>query len=170
MKKMFLKYESVLAKSDFDIPRAKGIQTNPVIRQDYVNKWMAVKQRNIDLNIRNMWEAGVIEETDEPTPFLSNLLVCKKKNGKLCVLYDCRPSNMAIINTPSTFTPKTDLTYILGNAGCVSSIDLSNSYFQIGIHPTKRSLFSFCDSRGKRYRYCVFAQGFHSSRFTLQLF
>ena len=175
IKDMFLKYESVLAKSDFDIPRAKGILADPVIRQDYVNKCMAVKQKNINLNIRNevqeilnnMCDAGVIEETDEPTPFLSNLLVCKKKNGKLRLLYDCRPSNMAIINTPSTFTPKTDLTYILGNAGRVSSIDLSNSYFQIGIHPSKRSLFSFCDSRGIRYRYCVLAQGFHSSPFYL---
>ena len=74
---------------------------------------------------------------------------------------------MAIVNIPSTFTPKSDITYILGNAGRVSSIDLSNSYFQIGIHPDKRSLFSFCDAYGKRYRYCVLAQGFHSSPFYL---
>ena len=172
---MFMKYESVLAKSDFDIPRAKGILADPIIRQEYVNKCMLVKYKSINLNIRdevqeiltNMCDAGVIEETDEPTPFLSNLLVTTKRNGKLRLLYDCRPSNMAIVNIPSTFTPKTDITYVLGNAEFVSSIDLSNSYFQIGIHPDKRSLFSFCDAHGKRYRYCVLAQGFHSSPFYL---
>ena len=168
-----MKYVSVLAKSDFDIPRAKGIQANPFIWQDYVNKCMPVKQKNINLNVRNKvqeilnnnFEAVVIEEIDEPTPFLLNLLVCKKKNGKLHLLYDCRPSNVAIINTPSTFTPKTDLTYILGNAGRVSSIDLSNSYFQIGIHSAKRYLFSFCDSHGKGYRYNTLKQ---TTSFTTQ--
>ena len=172
---IFMKYESVLAKSDFDIPRAKGILADPIIRQEYVNQCMTVKYKPINLNIRdevqeilsNMCDAGVIEETDEPTPFLSNLLVAKKRSGQLRLLYDCRPSNMAIINIPSTFTPKSDITYILGKAGLVSSIDLSNSYFQIGIHPDKRSLFSFCDAYGKRYRYCVLAQGFHSSPFYL---
>ena len=176
IKTIFMKYESVLAKSEFDIPRAKGILADPIIRQEYVNKCMLVKYKSINLNIRdevqeilsNMCDAGVIEETDEPTPFLSNLLVAKKRNGKLRLLYDCRPSNMAIVNIPSTFTPKEDITYILGNAARVSSIDLTNSYFQIGIHPDKRSLFSFCDAYGKRYRYCVLAQGFHSSPFYLQ--
>ena len=176
IKNMFMKYESVLAKSDFDIPRAKGILADPIIRQEYVNKCMLVKYKSINLNIRdevqeilsNMCDAGVIEETDEPTPFLSNLLVAKKRNGKLRLLYDCRPSNMAIVNIPSTFTPKSDLEYVLGNAVHVSSIDLSQSYFQIGIHPDKRSLFSFCDAYGRRFRYCVLAQGFHSSPFYLQ--
>ena len=172
---MFMKYESVLAKSDFDIPRAKGVLADPIIRQEYVNQCMTVKYKPINLNIRdevqeilsNMCDAGVIEETDEPTPFLSNLLVAKKRSGQLRLLYDCRPSNMAIVNIPSTFTPKSDTIYVLGKAGLVSSIDLSNSYFQIGIHPDKRSLFSFCDAFGKRYRYCVLAQGFHSSPFYL---
>ena len=84
-----------------------------------------VKYKPINLNIRdevqeilsNMCDAGVIEETDEPTHFLSNLLVAKNCSGQLRLLYDCRPSNMAIVNIPSTFTPKSDITYILGNAG-----------------------------------------------------
>ena len=175
IRKLFLKYESVLAKSDYDIPRTNGIVADPTVRKEYINKCMLVKHKVINMNLRdevqeilnNMCDAGVIEQTDEPTPFLSNLLVAKKRNGKLRLLYDCRPSNMAIVNIPSTFTPKTDITYVLGTAGRVSSIDLSNSYFQIGIHPEKRSLFSFCDADGKRYRYCVLAQGFHSSPFYL---
>lgn len=175
IRKLFLKYEKVLAKSDYDIPRTNGIIADPIVRKEYINKCMLVKHKVINLNLRdevqeildNMCDAGVIEQTDEPTPFLSNLLVAKKRNGKLRLLYDCRPSNMAIVNIPSTFTPKTDITYVLGTAGRVSSIDLSNSYFQIGIHPEKRSLFSFCDANGQRYRYCVLAQGFHSSPFYL---
>lgn len=38
MRNIFMKYESVLAKSDFDIPRAKGILADPIIRQEYVNQ------------------------------------------------------------------------------------------------------------------------------------
>ena len=175
IRELFLKYEKVLAKSDYDIPRTNGIVADPTVRPEYINKCMLVKHKVINMNLReevqeildNMCDAGVIEQTDEPTPFLSNLLLAKKRNGKLRLLYDCRPSNMAIVNIPSTFTPKTDITYVLGTAGRVSSMDLTNSYFQIGIHPEKRSLFSFCDASGKRYRYCVLAQGFHSSPFYL---
>jgi hypothetical protein len=72
-----------------------------------------VKYKPINLNIRdevqeilsNMCDAGVIEETDKPTPFLSNLLVAKKCSGQLRLLYDCRPSNMAIVISPAHLHP-----------------------------------------------------------------
>ena len=69
-----------------------------------------VKYKPINLNIRdevqeilsNMCDTGIIEETDEPTPFLSNLLVAKKRSGQLRLLYDCRPASPAHLHPNRT--------------------------------------------------------------------
>lgn len=177
IKEMFMRFHTTLSKNDHDIPEAKNYIADPVIKPEYLNKFMAVKYRPVNWNIKeevqaildSMIEAGILERTTEPAPFLSNLIIGTRKCGRPRILYDARPLNEAVITIPSVLTPKADIMYALGNSNFVSSLDLSSSYFQIPIHKDKRPLFTFCDTNGAFVRYCRAPQGYKNSSFHLSM-
>ena len=138
IKDLFMKYHTTLSKNDIDIPEAKNYVAEPVIKPEYLNKFMAVKYRPVNWNVRDeaqeilqsMINTGIMEYTTEPAPFLSNLIIGTRKCGRPRILYDARPVNEAVVTIPSVLTPKSDIMFALGNSTFVSSLDLSSSFPQ----------------------------------------
>ena len=120
-------------------------------------------REEVDRAIADMVQAGILCEVDQASPIISNLLVTKKKSGKLRFCLDLRLINHATKKIPCTVTPLMDVFQNFARKQFHSSIDVSNSFFSIPINPKKVPLFSFFDSKRKRYAWRVTPQGWKNS-------
>ena len=118
-----------------------------------------------------MIEYGIIRECDEPSPVVSNLLITKKKDGKnIRILLDGRLLNSITKRLPTNLVTHQELCAHLQGRTHVTTIDLSDAFFQIPLAPTAQPLTAFYSaSHGKRYCFQRCPQGLKNSPLHLKL-
>ena len=117
-----------------------------------------------------MLDFNIIRECPEPSLFVSNLLVTKKKNGDYRILLDGRLLNNATIRHATTLVAPLEIFASLAQKTHVSTFDVSNAFFQIPIKFEHQPLTAFySEAHGKRYCYTRSAQGLKNSPLFLKL-
>ena len=116
-------------------------------------------------------EFDIIRECNEPSMFCSNLLVVKKKDGKsIRIILDGRLLNHYTLRKPAQCVSQPEVLCHLVGKTLVTTIDLSDSFFQMMLHPDSQPLTAFySEAHGKRYCFKRCPQGLRNSPLHLKL-
>lgn len=104
---------------------------------------------------------GIIEPIDA-SPWVSNLVIAKKKSGGLRVCVDLRQVNKAVVPDKYPLPTTEELTTHFYGSKVFSKLDLRQGYLQIPLHPDRRDLTAFITHTGL-YRYTRMAFGLSSA-------
>lgn len=102
--------------------------------------------------MKEMIEWGVIEQTQ--TEYVSPLVVVKKKGGSPWVYLDARYLNQQMVKDHVVPPNPVDLLYEFTPGQCLTTLDLTASYWQIKINPEHRKYTGF-SYKGKTYMFNV---------------
>jgi len=148
---LLLKYSSVFSKQNGTLDRqelvAHSIDTgyNKPVRQP-MRRYPPSHLRAIDQHITDMQQQGIIEPTY--SPWASNIVFAKKKDGTLRCCVDYRQLNDAIRKNAYPL-PRTDDCLDAMSGSCwFSTFDRRSSYHQIALNPTDTDKTAFITRRG----------------------
>ena len=99
-----------------------------------------------------MERQNVIQSVDEPTDWVSSLVVVTKKNGKLRVCLDPRNLNKVIKREHYQLPSREEITAEFANAKFFSKLDASSGFWQIELDEESSHLCTFITPFG-RYRF-----------------
>ena len=173
---MFRRRRDVFSRHACDLGCARDIEMKiePISDVPHIQKYTplahAVREQ-VRAILDQMIEYGIIRECDEPSPFCSNLLVVKKKDGKtIRILLDGRLLNNQTRRLPTNLVTHLELYAHLANAEWVTTIDLSDAFFQIPLEKASQKYTVFySEAHGKRYCFQRCPQGLKNSPLHLKL-
>ena len=176
IKSVVHKHKNAFSKHPFDLGKAKGIQMKiPITSEEpHIQKYIPIPH-SIRPQVREILdqyvERGIIRECDEPSAFCSNILVVKKKDGKsIRLLLDGRLLNNYTKRLPTNLVTQLEVFAHLVNKKWVTTIDLSDAFYQIELHPDSQPLTAFySEAHGKRYCFMRCPQGLRNSPLHLKL-
>jgi len=96
---------------------------------------------------------GVIVKVDEPTPWVSSVVVATKKNGNLRICIDPKPLNEALRRERYQLPVLDDLLPELSKAKVFSTVDFKSGYWHCILDDESSLLTTFSTPHG-RYRWC----------------
>lgn len=96
---------------------------------------------------------GVISKVDEPTPWVSSVVVATKKSGALRVCIDPKPLNEALKRERYQLPVLDDLLPELSKAKVFSTVDFKSGYWHCILDQESSLLTTFSTPHG-RYRWC----------------
>ena len=146
-------------KDGFDWDKTLNIRYNPVAPQ---------VAGEVSEMIRKMEQAGILTECNKYTPIINNLLITRKKSGKIRVCFDNRNLNISVKRPHMVMTSTQEVFNKFSKADWVSSFDLQNAYFSCRIAESKIPLFSFFGPDKRRLAFTRAAQGFVGSASALE--
>ena len=127
--------EESLFKSVFDdkigsLPGLHELKVNPEIKS------VVMPNRRIPISVRSklkdeldrLVDLNVIAPVTEPTPWVSQIVVAPKKNGKIRVCIDPRELNRALLREHYTLPILEDTLHEMGHSKVFSKADLSCGY------------------------------------------
>ena len=109
-------------------------------------------QSQLKDELDKMERMNVITPVDEPTDWVSSLVVVKKKNGKLRVCLDPRDLNRAIKREHYQLPSRDEITAQFAGAKYFSKLDASSGFWQIELDDESSKLCTFITPYG-RYRF-----------------
>ena len=95
---------------------------------------------------------GVITPVEEPTPWVSQLVITQKPSGKLRVCIDPRELNKALLREHFILPTLDETLHELGNSRVFSKADLSSGYWHVKLDSESSILTTFQTTFG-RYRW-----------------
>ncbi len=110
----------------------------------------ALKQQ-LKEELDRMESLGVIQKIDEPTEWVSSLVIVDKKNGKLRICLDPRDLNRAIKREHFKLPTREEIMAQFANAKYFSKLDASSGFWQLKLDDASSKLCSFNTPYG---RYC----------------
>ena len=169
------RHKQVFSRHEFDIGCSKSIEmtididkTKPRIQKYYPLPYPAREPTRKALD--QLLEFNVLRVCPEPSLFVSNLLVTRKKNDDIRVLLDGRLLNDATIRNPTSLVAPLEIFAILVHKTHVTILDVSNAFFQIPISKECQPLTAFfSEAHGMRYCYQRAPQGLKNSPLFLKL-
>jgi len=174
--KVFERNKKAFSKHPFDLGKARDITMKiPIITdQPHIQKYIPIPHK-IRPQVREILDQyvdrGIIRECDEPSPFCSNILVVHKKDGKsIRLLLDGRLLNNYTQRLPTNLVTQMELLAHLVGKKWVTTIDLSDAFYQIELDPASQPLTAFySEAHGKRYCFMRCPQGLRNSPLHLKL-
>ena len=122
----------------------------------------------IEKELGEMVQQGIIAKQTEPTPWVSSLTYPKKANGKLRICLDPKDLNKAIIRENHKAPTLEEITHILTGATKFSKVDGNKAFF--GMHLTKEaSLLTTFNTHLGRYRFLWVPFGLKMSQDIFQM-
>lgn len=106
-----------------------------------------VLRDDVTAELTKLLEAGIIEPVDA-SPWISNLVIGKKKSGGLRVCVDLRAVNKAVIPDKYPLPTAEELTSQFYGSKVFSKLDLRQGYLQVPLHPDSRNLTAFVTHAG----------------------
>ena len=112
-----------------------------------------VKARALSDEVEAMMEKGALEEAPPHTPgFYSRLFLVEKSTGGWRPVIDLSPLNHFVCQTKFSMETAASVLAAVRKGDFMASIDLSDAYFQVPIHPTSRKYLRFVHE-GKTYQF-----------------
>lgn len=96
----------------------------------------------MSVELQRLLDAGIIEPVDA-SPWISNLVVVRKKTGALRVCVDLRAVNKAVIPDRYPLPTSEELTAQFHGSTVFSKLDLREGYLQVPLNPESRNLTAF---------------------------
>jgi hypothetical protein len=147
--KIFKLNKEAFSRHPFDLGKAKDIKMKIPIttKEPHIQKYIPIPHA-IRPQVREILDQyldrGIIRECDEPSAFCSNILVVKKKDGKsIRLLLDGRLLNKYTQRLPTNLVTQMELLAHLVGKKWVTTIDLSDAFYQIELHPDSQPLTAF---------------------------
>eukprot|EP00116_Pleurobrachia_bachei_P000848 sb/3461110/ len=160
---------SIFSRNEYDIGCANFYKADIRLKHDAKPCWanpMTVPyklQGEMDRNIREMQEAGVIEELDSPSDWNSPIFLVKKKTaGQYRLVCDLRKVNQECIGDSY---PLPNLNHVLDSIGqdtLFTSLDLSKGFWQVAYTEESKKITAFLH-RGKQYSFSRMTMGHRAS-------
>ena len=119
-------------------------------------------QSKLKEELDHMIKLDIIKKADEPTDWVSSLVVVQKPNGNLIVCLDPRDLNNAIKREHYHLPTTEDILAQMANAKCFTKLDASNAYWQIIVDEESSKLLTFNSPHG-RYSFKRLPYGIHSA-------
>ena len=168
---IFRKHHSVLARHLWDCPKSPLVEAFIPLKEDCTKTCQNCQYRPIPLEQRQkvqeaiemLEKSGIVEKCYKATPFISNILCGKRKDGSPRILLDTRIINNATTKLPCTMNSIQEIYSSFSEAKHCSTLDISNCFYAIGIREEDRPYFSFYDTRKIRYTFSRCPQGFKNS-------
>ena len=111
---------------------------------------------DISSELQSMLDGDIIEQVNA-SPWISNIVVVKKKSGGLRLCVDLRAVNKAIIPDKYPLPTIEELTAQFHGSTTFSKLDLRQGYLQVPLHPESRNLTAFITHKGVfRYKHMAF--------------
>ena len=108
-------------------------------------------RKDIEAQIKDDEDAGIIEKSEGPTPWVSPVVcVPKPKTGKTRVCVDMRQANKAIKRERHSTPTLSELVSDLSEARVFSKLDLNQGYNQLELHEDSRCITTFATHVGLR--------------------
>ena len=92
---------------------------------------------------------GIIESITEPTSFCSPMVPVLKKNGKVRICVDLKKLNQSVERERFVMPTVEELASKLANAKVFSTLDCSQSFWQLPLHPEDAKLTTFISPFGR---------------------
>ncbi|KAJ8352061.1 hypothetical protein SKAU_G00235370 [Synaphobranchus kaupii] len=116
---------------------------------------------DVTAELHKLLEAGIIERLDA-SPWISNLVVAKKKSGGLRPCIDLRQVNKAVIPDKYPLPTVEELSAKFYGSTVFTKLDLRQGYLQVPLHPDSRFLTAFVTHVGV-FRYTRMPFGLSSA-------
>ena len=137
-----------------DMQGEYDIKTDPTIPpvQHGRQKVPIEYKEEIEKELAEMVQQGIIIKQTEPTPWVSSLMYPKKANGKLRICLDPKDLNKAIICENHKAPTLKEIAHVLTGATKFSKVDGNKAFF--GMHLTEEaSLPTTFNTHLRRYRF-----------------
>ena len=131
-------------------PVIQPLRRLPLALRDYVTS-----------ELQKLFDAGIIEQVDA-SPWVSNLVVARKKSGGLRPCIDLRQVNKAVIPDKFPLPTVEELSAKFYGSTVFSKLDLRQGYLQVPLHPDSRNLTAFVTHMGV-FRYTRMPFGLSSA-------
>ncbi|XP_046864316.1 uncharacterized protein K02A2.6-like [Xenia sp. Carnegie-2017] len=112
--------------------------------------------------LKRMCKLDVIEKVDEPTDWVSSMVVVEKDNGQLRICLDPKDLNTAIKRHHYPMPTVDEVLSKLGGATIFTKLDASSGYWQVKVDEASSKLLAFNTPFG-RYCFKRLAFGIHSA-------
>jgi len=177
-REIFIKYKKAFSRHDYDLGRAKDIEMDielvPNTKKPQLQSYIPIPHTTrgpMKEILDQMEKYNIIRECDEPSLFVSNIMVIDKKDKKqLRMLLDGRLLNEATVRYPTSLVTHPEVFAHLSGRKWVSNADVSHSFFQIPISPRSQPYTAFFSpAHGKRYCFQRCPQGLKNSPLYLKL-
>ena len=176
---LFLKHKKAFSMHDYDLGCAKDIEMEIELKpndtkkcglQSYIPLAHGVRQPIKEI-IDQMEKYGIIRECDEPSLFVSNILVVPKKDKKeLRMLLDGRILNESTIRYPMSLIANPEVISHMMKRTFFSSADIAHAFFQVPINLRSQPFTAFYSPHnGKRYCFQRCPQGLKNSPLYLKI-
>ena len=104
--------------------------------------------KQVEKELEDLEAQGIIEDVEDPTPWVSPLVIIPKKKGEVRLCIDMRMANNAI-KRERYLTPTTDdLIRTLNGATVFSKLDLHSGYHQLSLSPKSHYITTFATHKG----------------------
>ncbi|KAF7641979.1 hypothetical protein LDENG_00267000 [Lucifuga dentata] len=117
--------------------------------------------KEVTVELQKLSDMGIIERVDT-SPWISNLMVTKKKSRGLCPCLDLRTVNKAVIPDKYPLPTVEKLTAKFHGSTVFFKLDLSQGYLQAPLHPDSQPLTAFVTHIGV-FRYTLMPFGLSSA-------
>jgi hypothetical protein len=145
------------------------LTTNQNLFQQYRPVPYALKEQIVKI-LDQLLQYGIIRECDEPSPIVSNLLACKKKDDSVRILLDGRLLNIYSKKMAQNQVSQNELETHLSDADMASTVDLSDAFFQLPLALRSQAYTAFYSPfHGKRFCFTRCPQGLKNSPLFLRL-
>ena len=102
---------------------------------------------DVTAELKKLLEVGIIEPVNA-SPWISNLVMAKKKSGGLRVCVDLRAVNQAVIPDKYPLPTAEEVTSQFYGSKLFTKLDLRQGYLQVPLHPDSRNLTAFVTHAG----------------------
>ena len=173
---IFLRNKSAFSLHKYDIGHSSIIKMKIELKNQEPKMQ---KYHPIPLNAREqvkeildqLLKYGIIRECHEPSPYCSNILVIKKKDGKtIRLLFDGRLLNYDTKRLPMALISKPEILSHLVGKTWLSSLDFADAFYNIELDEASQPLTAFYShTHGLRMCYSRLPQGLSNSPMYLKL-
>ena len=119
-------------------------------------------ERSFVKSLRRLESLKVIAHVDEPTKWVTQIVVAVKKSGELCFCIDPKPLNAALKRKQYQIPVIDDLLPDLANTRVFSKVDLATAFWHLELDHKSSMLITFATPYG---RYCWLCLPFWSQHF-----
>lgn len=129
-------------------------------------RWSPVVEKVLDAEVERMMKLRVVEECRGPVDFLNPLLPIKKPNGKWRICLDSRRLNQCTKKDDFPFPNMIGILQRIEKSRYFSVIDLSESYYQVGLEASAKDKTAFRTNKGL-FRFTVMPFGLTNAPATM---
>ena len=113
-------------------------------------------REEVKTHLADLEAKGIIEKVDS-SPWISPMVVARRRTGGIRVCLDLKKVNEAVIPSKHPLPDMTDMLDTLKGAAVFSSLDMKSAFNQLPLHEESRDLTAFMTPDGlRRYTRCCF--------------